>query len=216
MKKVTIAVSDMHCASCAQRIEKGIKKLPGVISANVNLATEKATVEFNEKMADEGKISSIIEKLGYKVIKESQSSDEKNKEIRSLKRLFMLSLAMAVPIIIITMPLAWLNIEIPYQNYVLLILATPVQFLVGYRFYKGAYSGLRAKNANMDTLIAIGTSVAYFYSLAVIFFSIGDHVYFESSAMIITFIILGKWLEAVTKGRASEAIKKLAGAAKRF
>ncbi|MEM4181784.1 MAG: copper-translocating P-type ATPase [Candidatus Pacearchaeota archaeon] len=111
------------------------------------------------------------------------------------------------------MPFEWLNIEIPYKNIILLLLATPIQFIVGYRFYRGAFLALKAKTANMDTLIAIGTSAAYFYSFFVVLFPniLGDNVYFETSSIIITFIILGKWLEAVTKGKASEAIKKLMG-----
>jgi len=208
----------MHCASCAQRIEKSLKKTEGISTVNVNLATEKAMMDYDEKIINEDKIRKIIENLGYKPFKEDgKTPDRENiehqKEIKKLKNLFLLSLILSIPIFVISMPLKWINVVLPYENIILLILATPVQFFVGYRFYKGAYSALKNKSANMDTLIAIGTSAAYFYSLFVVFLPNApeNHVYFESAAMIITFIILGKWLEAVTKGKASEAIKKLIG-----
>lgn len=218
MKKTTISISGMHCASCAQRIEKALKKSEGISNANVNYATEKATVDYDEKIITEDKILKIIENQGYKPFREDgknpdKENIERQNEIKKLKKLFFLSLALSIPIFIISMPLKWINVVLPYENIILLILATPVQFIVGYRFYKGAYSALKNKSANMDTLIAIGTSAAYFYSLFVVFLPniLGNHVYFESAALIITFIILGKWLEAVTKGKASEAIKKLMG-----
>jgi Cu+-exporting ATPase len=221
MKKTSLPISGMHCNSCALNIEKALKKTKGVSKANVNFATEKATVEYDEKVVDQKKFSKIISHLGYQVIEQQGSAEElvdkekiaREQEIKKVKNLFFLSLILSVPIFIIAMPLEWLGISVPYKNIILLLLATPVQFIAGYRFYKGAWSALRAKTANMDVLIAIGTSAAYFYSLAVVLFSpaLGEHVYFETSAIIITFILLGKWLEALTKGRTSEAIKKLIG-----
>ncbi|MCW1296745.1 MAG: heavy metal translocating P-type ATPase [Candidatus Parvarchaeota archaeon] len=222
MKKIIIPILGMHCASCAQKIESTLKKLDGIINVNVNFATEKATVEFNETLINENEINNAIEQLGYKVIKEvdreagkavDRQKEAREKEIRTLKSLFLFSLLFSIPIFLIAMPFEWLNIGIPYKNIILLLLATPVQFIVGYRFYKGTFSALKAKTANMDTLIAMGTSAAYFYSFFVVLFPdvLGNNVYFETSALIITFIILGKWLEALTKGRASEAIKKLVG-----
>jgi Cu+-exporting ATPase len=220
MKKITIPISGMHCASCAQKIESTLKKLKGIATANVNFATEKATVEFNEKFVSDESIKKAIEQLGYQIIaeEETEKSSDKEKaareaEIKKLRNLFLFSLILSVPIFIISMPFEWLDIQIPYQSIILLLLATPVQFIVGYRFYKGAFSALKAKTASMDTLIAIGTSAAYFYSLFAVLFpeALGEHVYFETAAVLITFIILGKWLEAITKGKASEAIKKLAG-----
>jgi len=223
MKKTTISISGMHCASCAQKIESNLRKLKGVKSANVNIATERATVEFNEKTTSEDKITDLIEKLGYEVIKEPREDEEivdKEKaarvsEARILKRLFLFSLILSVPIFMISMVLEWFGVMMPDKNIILLLLATPVQFIAGYRFYKGAFLSLKAKTASMDTLVAIGTSAAYFYSLFVILFpginGLGEEVYFETSAVLITFILLGKWLEAVTKGKASDAIKKLMG-----
>lgn len=209
----------MHCVSCAQKIESTLKKLKGVIKANVNFATEKATIEFNETIISGIEINKAIERLGYKIIEETdyervidKEKEARESEIRKLKRLFIISLIFTVPIFVISMPLKWLGIPIPYENIILLLLTTPVQFIVGYRFYRGTFSALRNRAANMDTLIAIGTSAAYFYSLFVVLSpNIGEMVYFEVSAIIITFVILGKWLEAITKGKASDAIKKLIG-----
>jgi len=220
VKKITIPILGMHCASCAQNIESTLKKLNGVSNANVNFATEKAIVEFNEEITNENEINNAIEQLGYKVIKKieyeaeiDKEKEAREREIKTLRNLFIFSLILSIPIFLIAMPFEWLNVKIPYKNIILLLLATPVQFIVGYRFYKGAFSALKARTANMDTLIAIGTSAAYFYSLFVVLFpnTLGNNVYFETAAIIITFIILGKWLEAITKGKASEAIKKLIG-----
>ncbi len=219
MKKIIIPISDMHCASCVQKIEATLKKLNGVIRATVNFATEKATVEFDDAVINENEINNTIEQLGYRVIKKSDYEEEfvdkekkiREEEIRNLKTVFLISLILSIPIFILSFP-EWFKIEIPYQNLILLILATPIQFIVGYRFYKGAFSALKVRTTNMDTLITVGTSAAYFYSAAITLIpGFGDYVYFDISAIIITFIILGKWLEAITKGKASEAIKKLIG-----
>jgi Cu+-exporting ATPase len=222
MIKKTIPIAGMHCASCASNIESSLKKLSGVSAVNVNFATEKATVEFDENMTKENEINNTIEKLGYKVIGENEKKIveddlvdrekmEREKEIRNLKILFIVSLIFSIPVFILSFPEIF-KIMIPYQNFVLLILATPVQFIVGYRFYKGTFFSLRAKTASMDTLIATGTSAAYFYSALVTLTStFGNYTYFDTSAVLITFIILGKWLEALAKGKSSEAIKKLIG-----
>jgi len=218
MKKI-ISISGMHCASCAQNIKSRLKKLKGVNSANVNFATEKATVEFDEGITSQEEISNVIEELGYSIIKETAEEKEpvdrekeaREKEITTLKKLFLLSLILSIPIFILSFP-EWFNVIIPYQNLVLLALATPVQFIVGWRFYKGAFSALKARTASMDSLIAVGTSAAYFYSALVALTPyFGEFTYFDTSAILITFIILGKWFEAITKGKASEAIKKLVG-----
>jgi len=218
MKKKSMPVSGMHCASCALNIESAIKKMEGVSSANVNFATEKLNVEFDENITGEEKIKKSVERLGYKVIEEEVSEEPsdrekevREKEIKRLKHLLFLSLILSIPVFILSFP-EWFFIEVPYQEIALLVLATPIQFLVGYRFYKGALLSLKTKSANMDTLIAVGTSAAYFYSLAIILLpSLGNYLYFDTSSIIITFIVLGKWLEAVSKGKASEAVKKLMG-----
>tara|TARA_Y100000310_G_scaffold342862_1_gene447933 strand:- start:1256 stop:3454 length:2199 start_codon:yes stop_codon:yes gene_type:complete len=211
--KIKIPIIGMHCASCAMRIEGALKDTKGVSSASVNFATEHANVEFDSRTNKE-KLAKIIVDLGYKVASKAGTEEAaRKKEVSTLKRLFLFSLFLSIPIFMISMPFMWLGISIPYTNYVLFALATPVQFIVGARFYTGAWRSFKAHSANMDTLIAVGTSAAYFYSVVATFAPsvFGNHVYFESAAVIITFIMLGKWLEAVTKGKASSAIKKLMG-----
>src|SRR3989344_8735737 len=231
MKKITLSISGMHCASCGTLITKKLEKIKGVRYVNVNLTTEKATVEFNEGLTNQDSIIAAIKSLGYgadisgqNIIKQSMhehgghSDDysradfEKIKRMRNLKKqknLFLFSLTFAIPAFIIGMVFMWIGIEIPYSNYILFILATPVQFIVGWGIYKSAFGALKNKTANMDSLIALGTSAAYFYSVYVIFFqSMGDQ-YFEAAAILITFVILGRYLEAVAKGKTSEAISKL-------
>ncbi|MFH1364786.1 MAG: heavy metal translocating P-type ATPase [Candidatus Aenigmatarchaeota archaeon] len=213
MKKEFV-ISGMHCASCAANIEFNLKDKKGVDIASVNFATEKATVEFDKKVISEADIVKVIESLGFKIISNVDDQRvEREKEIKKLRNLFLISLILSIPIFIISMVLQWFGITLPYQNYILLILTTPIQFYVGLRFYKGAFGALKAKTATMDTLVAIGTSTAYIYSIFVMLLPgiLGDHVYFETSAVLITFIIFGRWLEAITKGKTSEAIKKLVG-----
>ena len=209
MKKQTLSISGMHCASCAANIEKGLRSLDGVRKANVNFASQKAFVEYDESLTDREKLVSKMEKLGFSAVPEEEASRDsermdREKEMRTLKGLFAFSLALSVPVFMISMILdMWLGIMIPYRNYILLALTTPVQFIVGFRFYKGTYAALRAKTATMDTLVAIGTSASYFYSIFVMALPeiLGDAVYFETSAVLITFIIFGRWLEAIAKGR---------------
>jgi len=217
MKKIIIPISGMHCDSCARNIESRLKKLKGVSNANVNFANEKATIEFDENKINEDDIAKAIEKLGYRVIKEhahehiDKEKMEREHEIRHMKKMFITSLILTIPIFVLSFPEIF-NIMLPYQNFILLILTTPVQFYVGYMFYKGAYFALKARTASMDTLVAVGTSAAYFYSaLVTLIPNFGSYAYFDTSAVLITFITLGEWLEAVTKGKASEAIKKLIG-----
>ena len=235
MTKKTIAISGMHCANCALNIEKKLKKTPGVRSANVSYASERASVEFDESRVSERELRDKIAALGYKTIevepaeseeKEAQASSSfvdrekqaRERETAELKNAFLLSLVFAVPILTLSLPeMFGLMFDVPLpidKNLLLLFLATPVQFVVGWRFYRGAFYALRSGAANMDVLIAVGTSAAYFYSALVVLapFLTGNsmNVYFDSSVVIITFIVLGKYFEAVTKGKASEAIKRLA------
>ncbi|MBI5880711.1 copper-translocating P-type ATPase [archaeon] len=132
-------------------------------------------------------------------------------EIRKVLDLFLTSLVFTVPAVIIGMVLMWLGVEVPYKEYLLWALATPVQFYVGWQFYKGTWHSLRNRTANMDTLIAVGTSAAYFYSVYVILFAQDLGQYFETSAILITLVVLGKYLEAAATGKTSEAIKRLIG-----
>ncbi|MFH0956232.1 MAG: heavy metal translocating P-type ATPase [Candidatus Aenigmatarchaeota archaeon] len=220
MKKARLSLSGMHCASCAASIEKALRKTEGVKEAGVNFASEEASVSFDEKVTSEAKLIAAVEKVGFKASigkNVDREKEEREKEIKGLRRLLILSAALTIPVFIIAMPLMWLSIELPYSIYILFLLSTPVQFIGGYRFYSGTLSALRAKTATMDTLVAIGTSAAYFYSVAVMLFPgvLGEGTYFETSAVLITFILFGRYLEAVTKGKTSESIKKLMGLAPR-
>ncbi|OGJ17887.1 copper-translocating P-type ATPase [Candidatus Pacearchaeota archaeon RBG_13_36_9] len=215
MKKVSLDIEGMHCASCATLITKRLEKEPGVTYANVNLTTEKATAEFDETKNSDGKIIKAIESLGYKAraIGDNEDKDYESKKrgasLKHARNLFLFSLLFAVPAFLIGMVFMWAGIEIPYSGYILFALATPVQFIAGYGIYKSAFGSLKNKSANMDTLIAIGTSAAYFYSLYVVFFDPMGEQYFEAAAVLITFVMLGRYLEAIAKGKTSEAIKKL-------
>ncbi|UCD03919.1 MAG: copper-translocating P-type ATPase [Candidatus Woesearchaeota archaeon] len=211
--KIKLPIIGMHCASCAMRIENALKKTKGFISININLAAEYASIEFDESKTDADTLIKIIEDLGYKVSEGGTEAKARKKETSLIKRLFLISLIFSLPIFIISMPFMWLGITLPSSNLILFVLATPVQFIVGWRFYKGAWDALKTHSASMDTLVAIGTSAAYFYSVVVTFAPdiFGSEVYFESSAVVITFIMLGKWFEAITKGKTSSAIKKLIG-----
>jgi Cu+-exporting ATPase len=208
MKK-TIRITDMHCANCALNIEKGLSRTEGVENANVNFTTEKASVEFDENKVSEAKLLERIKELGYSG-EFVETGFDREKEIREreerhLKRLLLLSIVFSLPAFVIGMFL----MEFPYRGYVLLVLATPVQFIVGWRFYKSTWASLKQKTANMDTLIALGTSVAYLYSLYLIIQNPMGETYFETSAVLITFVITGKYLEARAKGRTSQAIREL-------
>lgn len=223
--KAEFTVSGMTCAACANRVEKRLNKLEGVNQAAVNFALESATVDFNSDEISVNEMKSTITKLGYKLEVKSDeqdaSTDHRLQEIERQKKKFIISF-------ILSFPLLWAMVshfsftsfiylpDMLMNPWVQLILATPVQFIIGGQFYTGAYKALRNKSANMDVLVALGTSAAYFYSVYLSIQSIGssEHMtdlYFETSAVLITLIILGKLFEAKAKGRSSEAIKKLMG-----
>jgi P-type Cu+ transporter len=223
-EKTEFDITGMTCAACAARIEKGLNKLDGVVKANVNLALEKATVEYNSAVLSTGEIINRIENQGYGAqIKEDgkETSDHRQKEIEKQTRKFIFSAILSFPLLwamvghfsftsFIWVPKLFMN------PWVQLALATPVQFYIGKQFYTGAYKALKNKSANMDVLVALGTSAAYFYSLYLSILSIGGmnhsvELYYETSSILITLIILGKLFEAKAKGRSSEAIKKLMG-----
>lgn len=210
----------MTCAACSTRVEKGLNKIDGVINANVNLAINRATVEFNEGIVTAHDLVKAVEKIGYKayehkednekIEKKDREKEARLREIKTLKTLFIVSVILSVPLFsAMFFHMAGIH-TILSDGYFQLILATPVQFVIGYRFYKGAYHSLRGGGANMDVLVAMGTSAAYFYSVYNVIAGINQY-YFESSAVIITLILLGKMLEAIAKGKTSEAIKKLMG-----
>ncbi|MCX6770578.1 MAG: heavy metal translocating P-type ATPase [Candidatus Micrarchaeota archaeon] len=211
MKKEDFSISGMHCASCAALITRGVSRLPGVKSANVNYAAARAQVEYDESQLDSGKILSAISSLGYKAEAGFDAEREKKQrasEIQGLKAKLLFGIALSLPAAALGMFL----MDFPYRLQLLFLLATPVQFIIGADFYRGAFAAARNRTATMDTLVAVGTSAAYFYSLAALF-GLASEQYFETSAVLITLVILGKYLEAVAKGRTSEAIRKLMGLA---
>jgi Cu+-exporting ATPase len=215
MQKINLDIKGMHCQSCVTLLTKNIQRDPGVKYANVNFTTEKATVEFDESKTNQNKIIKIISGLGYNAIpvtgeiNPKYENQKKQAEIKKLRKTFLLSLLFAVPAAIIGMILMPLGIEVPYGIFILFLLGTPIQFIIGWYMYKSAFGALKNKSANMDSLIAIGTSAAYFYSVYVMIFDPMGDQYFEAAAVLITFVFLGRYLEAVAKGKTSEAIKKL-------
>nr|WP_072975047.1 heavy metal translocating P-type ATPase [Tissierella praeacuta] len=213
--KTTLIVEGMTCAACSSRVEKVLNKQEGVVKATVNLSTNKAVVEYPSGVIDEDILVKIIEKAGYKAEVEierdlDREKELREKEIKSLKTSFIFSAALSLPLFsAMFFHMAGIH-TILTNGWFQLILATPVQFLIGYRFYKGAYNSLRGGGANMDVLVSMGTSSAYFYSIYNLITGVHEY-YFEASAVIITLILLGKTFEAVAKGKTSEAIKKLIG-----
>lgn len=224
-EKVDLAIIGMTCAACATRIEKGLNKIEGVTNATVNLALESATVAYNPSQTGTKEMIEKIEKLGYQASEKGEQKEDvanlKAKEIETQQGKFFFSLILSIPLLWAMVShfsfTSFIYLPDMFMNpWVQLALATPVQFIVGKQFYVGAYKALRNKSANMDVLVALGTSAAYFYSLYLSIASIGSEahmieLYYETSAVLITLIILGKLFEVRAKGRSSEAIKKLMG-----
>jgi len=208
--KTTIKITGMTCASCTKIITKALQKTDGVTSVNVNFATEKAAVEYDHKTISAEGLIEAIKKKGYGGHFLGDAANEKikgKKELDKLKFKVIFSAILGIPALILGM--FFMKNPIPFQNYIMWILATPIQFYVGKQFYVGAWAALKNKTSNMDTLIALGTSAAYFYSVYVVLFAVQGHQYFEASAVLITLVIFGKYLEAIAKGKTSEAISKL-------
>ncbi|WP_413377348.1 heavy metal translocating P-type ATPase [Alkalihalobacillus sp. 1P02AB] len=224
-EKETFDVTGMTCAACATRVEKGLSKMAGVTSVNVNLALETATVEYNQNEVTIDNLVGKVEKIGYGLKKQTskeETESSKEKEITHQTGKFIFSA-------ILTLPLLWTMVthfqftsfiympDMFMNPWVQLALATPVQFIVGAQFYRGAYKALRSKSANMDVLIALGTTVAYFYSIFLGWEWLAQgqqgmpELYFEAAAVIITLVILGKLFEVRAKGRTGQAIQKLLG-----
>ncbi|MED3652005.1 heavy metal translocating P-type ATPase [Heyndrickxia sporothermodurans] len=225
MEKTEFDISGMTCAACANKIEKRLNKLDGVDKATVNFALETVLVEYNPEHISVPEMKEAIKKLGYTLEQKKENAgeqvDHRQKEIEKQQGKFIFSLILSFPLLwamvshfkftsFIWLPDMFMN---PWVQFAL---ATPVQFIVGKQFYVGAFKALRNKSANMDVLVALGTSAAYFYSLYLSIRSIGSgahmvELYYETSAVLITLILLGKLFEAKAKGRSSEAIKKLMG-----
>jgi Cu+-exporting ATPase len=221
--KAELPITGMTCANCARTIERTLGRLDGVVSASANFASERASVEYMPGVISLAAIQQAIRDVGYDVIvsgegvaAEDVERAAREAEVQDQTRKFWVGVAFTLPLFLLSMGRdfgllgAWAHA--PWVNWLFLFLATPVQFYVGWDYYVGGFKSLRAGSANMDVLVAMGSSAAYLYSVAVLLLpSIGGHVYFETSAMIITLIKLGKMLEARAKGRTSEAIKKLMG-----
>lgn len=214
-QSVQLQISGMTCAACSGRIEKALNKLPGV-AATVNLATEIAHVRLNPgagaTMVDN--LIAAVAKAGYgaREISEASRAEEKARKLAAYHaelRMFWISAALTLPLILQMGPMLWGDHAEFLPRWLQLLLATPVQFWVGKRFYIAAWHALRGGGANMDVLVALGTSMAYFFSAVVTLLSLNQHVYFEASAAIITLVLLGKLMEARAKGKTSAAIEAL-------
>ncbi|MBI2910880.1 MAG: heavy metal translocating P-type ATPase, partial [Chloroflexi bacterium] len=224
--RVDLAITGMTCASCVAHVEKALKGVAGVRSASVNLATERATVEYAPAQTSVAALVAAVDDVGYGA-RELESAgpadrerEERQREIRDLRVKFSVSLALGG--IILGLMFAPLSFDHEAMFLAMLVLATPVQFWAAGSFYRSAWGAARHGTSNMNTLVAIGTSAAYFYSVLVTLLPGFVHdvglpadVYFDTSTIIIALILMGRWLEARAKGQTSEAIKKLMGLAPR-
>ncbi|MBW2474165.1 MAG: heavy metal translocating P-type ATPase [Deltaproteobacteria bacterium] len=198
------AISGMTCANCAQTIEKAVAKMPGVAMASVNFAAEKLSVEFDPARVSSEQLIAKVDALGYQVVTEG---DGDLKEGRAQFYWLIFAASLSIPI----MPLMWFEPFGKATIYLICALSTVVQFSAGLTFYRSAWASLKNRSANMDVLVAMGITAAYGYSLLALFriFNLSGDVFFETSAMLITFIRFGKWLEARAKGKAGQALKAL-------
>jgi Cu+-exporting ATPase len=220
---IELPITGMTCANCVNTVERTLnKKVPGILAATVNFATEKATVKYIPGAVSRAEMVAAIEQAGYGVVI-ADSDDElvdaeklaREREIQDQTRKLWVGVSFTLPLFLFSMARdfglvgSWAHAA--WVNYLFLLLATPVQFYTGWDYYTGGYKSLRNKSANMDVLVALGSSVAYLYSIVVTAGWLGGHVYFETSAAIITLIKIGKLLEVQAKGKTSEAIKALMG-----
>jgi Cu+-exporting ATPase len=223
-----LSLLGMTCANCAANIERALNKVEGVIEAAVNFASEKASITFAAGAVTREELVNAVRKAGYDVVETPEEADAEDAEAAARKaevrhqwNRFSVGLVFSLPLFLMSMARDFSLLgnwsHSGWVNWLFWLLATPVQFYVGRDYYVGGWRSLRNGSANMDVLVAMGSSVAYFYSVAVLAAAslgsnaLGDHVYFETSAVIITLIVLGKLLEARAKGHTSDAIKKLMG-----
>ncbi|HZJ83965.1 MAG TPA: heavy metal translocating P-type ATPase [Syntrophomonadaceae bacterium] len=208
-------ITGMSCAACSARIEKRLNRMEGVSQVAVNLATNKAVVEYDDDVLAIENITSAIDKLGFGAELVGDGNEDiisLEDEAKGLRILVIISALLSLPMILgMVFMLTGINVEILHNPYLQLALATPVQFVIGFRFYKNAYAALRTGGSNMDVLVALGTSAAYFYSLYNMSIGKSHDLYFEASATIITLILLGKYFEAVAKDKTTESIRALSG-----
>ena len=221
MGEADLALKRLSDDNDARRLEKTLLTREGIVEATVNLATERALVRYIPTVVSQGEIRRAIKDAGFEVLEspgmmEDVERKAREKEISRQRHLLIIGLSFTLPLFLMSMLRDFglvpdTIVDSRWLNWLMFALATPVQFYVGWQYYDGAYKALRNRSANMDLLIAMGSSAAYFYSLPVLFGWIDGHLYFETAAVIITLIVLGKFLEARAKGRTSEAIKKLLG-----
>jgi len=218
--QVNLPITGMHCENCTSTITRNLKKMEGVLAAEVSLATEYATVTFDTATLSEVDIVDKIRDLGFDVVDEDEEEEARAEELRRQKRQFTVGVIFTLPLFLLSMGRdmnllgEWASAH--WVNYLMFGLAVPVQGYVAWDYYIGGFKALRNRSANMDVLVAMGTSVAFFYSLVVTIAlttgageRFGAHVYFETAAVIVTLIKLGKLLEARAKGKISAALKKL-------
>ena len=229
MERMTFPVRGMHCAACVGKVEGALASVLGVSEAAVNLATERATIILDPAQADVAALQRAVEAAGYELVEPTAATmdgvdDERRAregEQRALRTKVIVGAVLSLPVLIggmadvVPWAPAWLR-----NPWLLLTLSTPVQFWVGAQFHRGFLRDLRYRNASMSTLVSIGTNAAYFFSVAVTlwphaFMDVGGMTYYETGAVVITLVVLGRWLEARARGRTSEAIRRLLGLAPR-
>jgi Cu+-exporting ATPase len=230
VERVTLPVRGMSCASCVEKVQKALSSVPGVTRADVNFATEKATVEYVLGEATVKDMARTVKEAGYEVLEVEEGEDvvereraAREAELRQLKRKFFTGVSLIIPLFLLVF---WDKIGLSHilafssqVNFLMqFIIQTPIQFWVGWQFYRGAWAAVKHKTSDMNTLIAVGTSAAYLYSVIATFFpaffaaqGLAAHVYFDTAGAIVVLILLGRLLEARAKGQTSEAIKKLIG-----
>ena len=217
--KKAFPVLNMHCAGCANNVEKTVKKLPGVVDASVNFASNTLTISYEDDKLTPGEIRAAVLAAGYDLIveeanKEERREEEQHKRYLRLKRKVIGAWIFVVPLLIFSM----LLMHMPYSNEIQMLLAIPVMVLFGGSFFTGAWKQAKIGRSNMDTLVALSTSIAFLFSLFNTFFpqfwtdrGLEPHVYYEASAVIIAFVLTGKMMEERAKGNTSDAIRKLMG-----
>ncbi len=234
IKKVSLPVEGMTCASCVARVEKALKKIDGLQNVSVNFATEKASFEIDESKVNAKQITEIVEDAGYKINTDAlETNGHKQKDSHTeksgkddydaqLQKEFIFAVILTIPIFILSMGNLWsgfhnlLPVSADYLNKILLILTTPVVFVSGKRFYKIFWSNLKHFSADMNSLVAVGTAASFGYSILITLFpavilkpDTYPHVYYDTTAVIITLILMGRWLESRAKSKTNTAVKKL-------
>ncbi len=219
MGEASLGIKNLSDSSDVHRLEKVLMAVEGVIEANVNLASEKALIKYVPTVVSQNELRRLIRSAGFETLEtdiplEDAEAKARQKEIAEQRRLLIIGLIFTIPLFLLSMGrdlglLPSALAHAPWMNYLFLALATPVQFYVGWQYYVNGYKSIRNGSANMDVLVALGSSAAYFYSIPIAFGLIPGHAYFETSAVIITLVKLGKYFEAKAKGGASDAIRRL-------